>query len=669
MFYSPLSGTSQIRVLTILPSFGRESARLEAMLEPTDLHIKPRPQYRALSYVWGDPKDVSTILCNGEEISITRSLSLALHQLRRDRQHYVIWIDQLCINQNDLDERAQQVTMMGDIYSWAEEVIVWLGLPDDETALVWRTLLELGKLREFEAHEIFDLALDSRPIAKDSDTVDQTPSSAVESTKGALKERLNLPPGSSPDWKAVNRFFQRAWFTRTWTFQEVLLSQSCTIICGKWSLPWIDLSDAVHAIHIAGFDKHMDSTHKGVADVQVGRIGLQKGQRSALRALLEANRYRSATEPRDKIYALRAAVRDSVAENIVVDYGERLGETYAKAVMSCIEESQALTVLGSVEYRRTEDSKHEMPSWVPDWRYRTSVAADLSMRRRDGSRVFDASNGKGAIITRESDPRKLRLKGIIVARLKRFSEVRRRLEFGVYRLGARRFPVDRFQLDKWQALYRTAVGNVTFPISSLKAPEQADKIMASIWGKSVNDPLTEAQTVEMAYRRTITADLYPRPTSRLNKRESNEGFPAYTSWQHLGFPHPVPMEVLHEHDFHVAQVMFNREFFIAENGADSFMGIAMGVPCDGDCVCVLFGGDTPFVLRSKDNGEWRMAIYSRGVCAWHHGRRSSGSSRQTRPRSGRNCTGVIQQRLLISESLGALIFIFPPESKSCGHSR
>ena len=103
-------------MLTILPLFGREGAKLEAILEPIDLHIKPRPRYKVLSYVWGDPKDVSSILCNGEKISITRSLSLALHQLRQDSQRYIIWIDQLCINQNDLAERAQQVTMMGDIY-------------------------------------------------------------------------------------------------------------------------------------------------------------------------------------------------------------------------------------------------------------------------------------------------------------------------------------------------------------------------------------------------------------------------------------------------------------------------------------------------------------------------------------------------------------------------
>ena len=605
MLYSPLSGTSQIRVLTILPTFGKENAKLEAVLEPIDLQTKPRPRYKALSYVWGDPKDVSTMLCNGEEISITGSLSLALLQLRQDSQPCVIWIDQLCINQSDLDERAQQVTLMGKIYSWAEEVIVWLGMPDDETALVWKTLLELGKLRDFEAHEVFDLALDSRPIGQDVDTAIQVPPNTLESTKGALKEQLELPPGSSPEWMAVKRFFERPWFTRTWTFQEVLLSQSCTIICGKWSLPWIDLSDAVHAIDIAGFNKHIDATHDGISEVQMGRNWLRKGQRSSLRFLLENTRYRSSTEPRDKIYAVRAAIRDSVAENIVVDYGETLGETYAKAVISCIEENQALTVLGSVEYRRTEDSKLQMPSWVPDWRYKTSVAVDLSMRRRDGGKFFDASNGRKPIITRDSDPRKLRLKGVIVARLKRFSEVRRWLDFDQDLQGARRFPTDRFRLDQWQALYRSAVDNVKFPISSLKAPEQADKIMASMWGKSVNDPLTEPQTVEMAYRRTITADLFPRPTSRLNEVESKQ-FPAYTSWQRLNFPYPVPMEVLHEHDYHVTQVMYHREFFIAKNGSDAFMGIVMGAPSAGDCVCVLFGGDTPFVLRPKDNGEWEF---------------------------------------------------------------
>ena len=200
-------------------------------------------------------------------------------------------------------------------------------MPDDETALAWRTLLELGKLRQYEAHEVFDLALDPPLTGKDANTIVQAPPNALEGTKVALKERVELPPGSSPEWKAVKRFFERPWFTRTWTFQEVLRSQSCTVMCGEWLLPWTDVADAASAIDIAGVDNHMDAAHNGIVKVQLGRTGLRKGRRSALRLLLGNTRYRSSTEPRDEIYAVRAAVRDSVAEKIVVDHGRTLSET------------------------------------------------------------------------------------------------------------------------------------------------------------------------------------------------------------------------------------------------------------------------------------------------------------------------------------------------------
>ena len=89
--------------------------------------------------------------------------------------------------------------MMGDVYSCTEEVVVWLGMPDDETPLVWRLLLELVKLHQFEAHEVFDLALDPPLTGKDANTVVLAPPNALEGTRVALKERLELPPGSSPE--------------------------------------------------------------------------------------------------------------------------------------------------------------------------------------------------------------------------------------------------------------------------------------------------------------------------------------------------------------------------------------------------------------------------------------------------------------------------------------
>ena len=164
-------------------------------------------------------------------------------------------------------------------------------------------------------------------------------------------------------------------------------------------------------------------------------------------------------------------------------------------------------------------------------------------------------------------------------------------------------------------MYRTASKEIQFPISSINTDERADRITALLWRQSIDDPLDEEETVEMAYRRTITADLLPRPKTRLNKTETTNGFPAYTLWQKAGFPDPVPVEVLHEHDIYVTQVMSHREFFIAGDGTRSYMGITMGVPRNGDVVCILLGGDTPFVLRRKANCEWHFVAeaYVHGI--------------------------------------------------------
>ena len=333
---------------------------------------------------------------------------------------------------------------------------------------------------------------------------------------------------------------------------------------------------------------------------------LSTGTRTALRNLLEDNRMRKATEPKDMIYALRGLIDDDIAKTIDVNYEEQLGITYARTAKLCIEQSAALTILGSVEYRRTAESRNQMPSWVPDWRYATSVAVDLSMRALDGIKYFDASNKKPSCTIDNIDIRKLSLKGFTLAKLTSFSDVKRWLEFDIYRMGSRRFQAERFQLAKWQSMYKLAAKQIEFAKCSFKQQEQADQIMASLWHKSTSDPLNEDETLEMAYRRTITADLLPRPNSRLSESEITGGFPAYASWQAAGFPVPVPPEVLHEHDFYVTQVMSNREFFIAESDTDAYMGITMGVPTDGDCVCILLGGDTPFVLRPKRDGEWQF---------------------------------------------------------------
>lgn len=388
MQYATLPTKRSTRVLTLLPSpQGKDDTvvtTLSTILLVTD--AGSCPTYNALSYVWGDGKEKKSIVCNDKEVTVTSSLHDALFHLRREAEELLIWIDQLCINQDDIDERSQQVSLMGDIYSLAERVIVWLGPADDETPLVWKLLSELSKLRDFEAPEVSHLAREGSLVSNLATSIDSDNKTDFPTLEGNRKKLPILPPGSAPEWQAMERFFKRPWFTRMWTFQEVVMSQYCTIYCGSYWRLWDHLSDACCGISIAGFGTYLDYIDQGIHTIQVQRVGRLKGRRSALRSLLEANRTREATEPKDIVFALRGVVDETVADRMDTNYKERLGTTYARAAKLTIEENAALTVLGSVEWRRTSESKSEMPSWVPDWRYKTSVAVDLSMRRQDGSK-------------------------------------------------------------------------------------------------------------------------------------------------------------------------------------------------------------------------------------------------------------------------------------------
>ena len=613
VLYPALENDQDIRLITIIPE---TNVPIRTTLSNASLNDRKEsiPRYTALSYVWGSPTPRKSITCNGEEVTVTVNLEAALVQLRDKSQETVIWIDQLCINQADYDERNKQVAMMGRIYSMAEQVAVWLGPSDNDTSRIWSLLLDLGTLRGFTKPEIYDLALRDEPrsslVKSEMDVNAKVQNLALQEDHKKLPD---LPPATDPLWQAVTRFLERPWFFRMWTFQEVIMSKKCMVWCGAFYMSLNLLQNACLGMENAGFDVSA-GIQQNVTFLQTQNSRFVAGNTSSLRSLLEANRTRAATEPRDMIYALRGVIDPQLASSIDVDYRSALGLVYARAARFCIESEEALTVLGSVEYRRTEESRKEMPSWVPDWRFATSVNVDLNMRRSDQSTFFDASNNGPPRMVGNQEERKLVLKGFVVATLVEFYDVKMHLEFKAH-TASRRFAPERFQLDKWKHMYKAASSITCFPPSSLKQPEQANHIMASMWSMSVDDPLTEDQSVEMAYRRTVTADLIPGPKSRLNDRETELGFPAYTIWRNLGYPDAVPMEVLHEHDNYVTKVMSNREFFVAKDDVSSYMGVVMGVPRDGDCVCILLGGDTPFVLRPKGRGEWQLVAeaYVHGI--------------------------------------------------------
>ena len=136
-----LSSLQSFRLLQLLPSSSLsttlECTLLEVALEES--LIPGSGDYEAVSYVWGPSQDRVDMNCDGEMISVTRNCDEVLRSLRGARTSRLLWIDAICINQNNIAERNQQVQIMGLIYRCARRVLVWLGsgTPSSDSALMF----------------------------------------------------------------------------------------------------------------------------------------------------------------------------------------------------------------------------------------------------------------------------------------------------------------------------------------------------------------------------------------------------------------------------------------------------------------------------------------------------------------------------------------------------
>jgi Heterokaryon incompatibility protein (HET) len=125
--YSSLPEGS-IRLLRLMPHHG-EDAFIQCQLLDFPLleSAKGTHPYEALSYVWGSPENPRPILIDGYDLTVTANLHVALSHLRDRFVERLLWVDAICINQEDLKERERQVQSMAKVYAKATRVVVWLG--------------------------------------------------------------------------------------------------------------------------------------------------------------------------------------------------------------------------------------------------------------------------------------------------------------------------------------------------------------------------------------------------------------------------------------------------------------------------------------------------------------------------------------------------------------
>ena len=211
-----------IRLLSLFP--GQTGSSLKGKLDVVSLNRNP--SYEALSYEWGDPSNREEIVLSDIRFSITDNLAAALHNLRHERESRVLWVDAVCINQADIDERSQQVSIMASIYQQAQRVLVYVG----------------------EKTEDSDLALDvTERLGRVASTVDNEPRLDEEFNE-LLADARRLGPLRTDEWDALRHFFlERPYFNRSWMIQEVAQAREAFLFCGKRCLPWktvVNIQDA-----------------------------------------------------------------------------------------------------------------------------------------------------------------------------------------------------------------------------------------------------------------------------------------------------------------------------------------------------------------------------------------------------------------------------------------
>jgi hypothetical protein len=143
--YTPLDPSkAQIRLVTLQPASSRKDV-VRCTLSISSLDEPGRsPVYEALSYEWGLPKSESFIVLDGRRTQVRENLYQALLHLRHPEKASTLWVDALCINQSDVDERNRQVQLMGQIFMRAVKVLAWFGLDDEWTSAAFDLLRRAG---------------------------------------------------------------------------------------------------------------------------------------------------------------------------------------------------------------------------------------------------------------------------------------------------------------------------------------------------------------------------------------------------------------------------------------------------------------------------------------------------------------------------------------------
>jgi hypothetical protein len=366
--YRPLVDPDAIRLLLLQPASSNatevQCELIHTTIPKCDADIVEH--YIALSYVWGDEIDVRTVTVDGQILAVTKNLYSALVDLRDNTRTTRFWVDAICINQANNDEKSLQIQLMSRIYATATHTIIYLG----QTT---------RKARAFML-EVQRMAAQRNPKRK-----------ILES--GAWIDDDILVQG------AID-MLSEPWFARVWVFQELVFSKAPWIQCGTLRVKWEDVycfiadslqdnssrhrpakhnNSAADTIwqHSESLLEKLKNTKKGaygwkticiMHETRLQYQGISRIKRNNLDliSLLRTRRGSGASDPRDMIFAHLGFAEAEQDDLISIDYQRPCWEVYRNFAVYQINRDKNFNIFFDVDVSLSKRCK-DLPSWVPDW--------------------------------------------------------------------------------------------------------------------------------------------------------------------------------------------------------------------------------------------------------------------------------------------------------------
>lgn len=305
---------------------------------------------------------------------------MALQHLSFAKKPRLLWIDAICINQDDIVERSEQVNKMASIYGSARLVILWLGEEAHESTLAVQTLRDVGE------------GLDVHNVGASWKNISIKRGSLAEKLENNAEDRAQM----ATSFVAIGRLLERPWFTRLWVIQEMALAAEAIVMTGNTVLPLPIFQAALFWIHTMyrAFTTLRETLNFEALE-QVSAMN-QCSTLSNLPNVTLLTKKAHCLDPRDRIYAILSLLPEGVSAGIVPNYSKAPEEVFKNTVLQEINTNRRVDILTLCRFIDPA-SVLPLPSWVFDFSVPYQLgnalyAAEATGRSREESRYDPSDN-------------------------------------------------------------------------------------------------------------------------------------------------------------------------------------------------------------------------------------------------------------------------------------